>query len=211
MIKKLVGLVFLVGSLVAFSLFGSRVSTDNILALSIQKNFCALHKNKKECRYFHPKEFAFTLHGLWPQPRSRQNCSNRYKRLPKDIWDELKVVMPGAVSGLAKHEWRKHGSCYGKDEKAYFKDAIKLVNEVNNSALKDFFAKNSGQIITKQQLNQAVKKAFGNVARKVQMVCKRGLVTEVRFSLKGRGDKKSLKELLEDAKPLRSGCQRGRI
>jgi len=201
----------LLSTLFGFSLFGERVSTENILALSLQKNFCKLNSYKKECRNFYQREFFFTLHGLWPQPRSKQNCSNSYKRLPKDLWEELKEVMPGAVSGLAKHEWRKHGSCYGKSEEGYFKDAIKLTKEVNRSALRDFFAKNEGRVITRAQLNQAIKKAFGNVARKVQMVCKKGLITELRFSLKGRVDKESISELLKKAKPFRGGCQKGRI
>jgi ribonuclease T2 len=203
--------LLLVTNLFSFSLFGSRVSTDNILAISIQKNFCRFHKQKRECRNFYEKEFNFTLHGLWPQPRSKQNCSNSYKRLPKELWEELKEVMPGAISGLAKHEWRKHGSCYGTDEKRYFKDAIKVTKELNSSPLREFFEKNSGKIITKEALNQAIKKSFGNVARKVKMICKKGFVTELRFSLKGDISKESLKELLKSAKPLRGGCQKGRI
>ena len=203
--------VFLVSSLFSFSLFGIRVSTDNLLALSLQKNFCKLHRYKKECRNYHEKEFNFTLHGLWPQPRSKQNCSNSYKKLPKDLWEELKEVMPGAVSGLAKHEWRKHGSCYGTSQERYFQDAIKLTKELNETPLREFFEKNSGKVVTKEAINQAIKKSFGNVARKVQMICQNGLITELRFSLKGDVQKENLKELLKNAKPLRGGCQKGRI
>jgi len=114
--------------------------------------------------------------------------------------------MPGVKSGLHKHEWRKHGSCYGKDEDGYFKDALKLLDEVNNSSLREFFAKNRGKVITKAQLNQKFKHP-----RKFIMICKKGLITELRFALKGRVDKENLSELLKKAKPLRGGCQRGRI
>ena len=209
--SSILAVFVLLSTLFGFSLFGSKVSTENILAVSLQENFCKLNKYKRECRNFKQRDFFFTLHGLWPQPRNKQNCSNKIKRIDQSIWEELKIKMPGIKSGLHKHEWRKHGSCYGKDENGYFADALKLLDEVNRSYLREFFAKNKGRVITKTQLNQAVKKAFGNVARKVQMVCKKGLITELRFSLKGRVDKHSLNELLKDAKPLRGGCQRGRI
>ena len=212
--RKIIGLVLVVLGAFGFSLFGHRVSTKNILAVSWQKSFCVTHKNKKECRSLDKKDFAwenFTIHGLWPQPRSKQNCSNRYERLDSDIWKILKKKMPGVASGLAKHEWRKHGSCYGKSEEEYFKDAMKLLDEVNDSKIKDFFVKNQGKVITKEQLNMVLKESFGNVARKVQMVCKRGFVTELRFSLDGNVKKSSLKKLLSFGKPLRGGCQRGKI
>jgi len=219
--NSLTFLLLFVSSLFSFSLFGTNeptntnASTENILAVSLQKNFCKLHKYKKECRNYrrdyYEKEFNFTLHGLWPQPRSKQYCSNSYKRLPRDLWEELKEVMPGAISGLAKHEWRKHGSCYGTSQERYFQDAIKLTNELNETPLREFFEKNSGEVVTKEAINQAIKKSFGNVARKVQMICQNGLITELRFSLKGDVQKENLKELLKNAKPLRGGCQKGRI
>ena len=212
--KKVVGLVVLVLSMYGFSLFGSKVSSENLLAISWQKSFCATHKNKKECRKLDKRDFAwenFTLHGLWPQPRSRQNCSNRYERLDGKLWSTLKIKMPGVISGLAKHEWRKHGSCYGKSESEYFKDAIKLLDQVNSSKLREFFVKNQGKLITKNQLNQVIKGSFGEASRKVQMVCSRGLVTELRFSIKGDVSKSSLEKLLLQGKPLKGGCQRGKL
>ena len=225
MIKKLLASILIIGTLFGFSLFdffqkkpenqtNTNISLENILAVSWEKNFCDLNRYKKECKTLNPTHYAwnhFVLHGLWPQPRSKQNCSYKFERLPKDLWEELKIYMPGVVSGLAKHEWIKHGSCYGKSEEEYFKDAIKLLKQVNYSAIRDFFIAYEGEVITKQMLNQAIKKSFGNVTRKIQMICQKGKIVELRFSLKGDPAKKSLMELLKDAKPLRGGCQRGRI
>lgn len=208
-IKKIVGLVLIVSGLFGFSLFKSGVSHDNLLSVSIQQNFCRFHEHKKECKLLYKNEFAknnFTLHGLWPQPRSKQNCSNKFERLDSDLWRELKVKMPGVVSGLARHEWRKHGSCYGKSESKYFKDSLKLLDEVNKSKLKDFIFSHVGKVVTKQQINRVLK-----YPRKVQLVCKRGYITEIRFSLKGDVSRNSLEELQKDAKPLLGGCQRGKI
>ncbi len=119
--------------------------------------------------------------------------------------------MPSVLSGLHKHEWKKHGSCYGKSERNYFTDAMSLLKQVNNSKIRDFFVTNRGRVITKKNLNMAIKKSFGNTARKVQMICKKGLIIELRFSLKGDPEKDNISTLLKNAKPLIGGCQRGRI
>jgi ribonuclease T2 len=68
------------------------------------------------------------LHGLWPQPRSQAYCGvderaveqdkrRRWRDLPwerldDDLWNRLQQAMPGTRSGLHKHEWIKHGTCY---------------------------------------------------------------------------------------------------
>ena len=208
-IRRIISIAILVSGLFGFSFFKSKVSTENLFSVSIQQNFCRFHEAKKECRTLYKNDFAknnFTIHGLWPQPRSKQNCSNRYERLDGVLWSELKEKMPGVVSGLAKHEWRKHGSCYGKSEKEYFQDSLKLLGEVNKSKLRDFVFSNRGKVITKQQLNQIVK-----YPRKVQLVCKGGYITEIRFSIKGDISKSSLEELQKGAKTLHGGCQRGKI
>ena len=208
-IRRIISIAVLVSGLFGFSFFKSKVSTENLFSVSIQQNFCRFHKNKKECRTLYKNDFVknnFTLHGLWPQPRSKQNCSNRYERLDGVLWSELKEKMPGVVSGLAKHEWRKHGSCYGKSERKYFQDSLKLLGGVNKSKLRDFIFSNRGKVITKQQLNQVVK-----YPRKVQLVCKGGYITEIRFSIKGDVSKSSLEELQKGAKTLHGGCKRGKI
>jgi len=197
-----------------FSFFSPKTSSENLLAVSWQENFCKQHSYKRECKRFRKSDFGwnnFVLHGLWPEPRSKQNCSNKYKRIDNDVFRQLRIVMPSVASGLQKHEWRKHGSCYGKSEKNYFMDAMFLLKQVNNSKIRAFFIANRGRVITKQSLNMAIKKSFGNATRKVQMICRKGLITELRFSLKGKVGKNNLPTLLKNAKPLIGGCQKGRI
>ena len=197
-----------------FSYFSSNVSSENLLAISWQENFCKLNSYKRECKRFRKNDFGwnnFVLHGLWPQPRSKHNCSNKYKRLDNDVFRQLKIAMPSVASGLQKHEWRKHGSCYGKSERNYFMDAMSLLKQINKSKIRDFFIANRGRVITKKSLNMAIKKSFGNVTRKVRMICVKGLITELRFSLKGEVSKNNLPALLKNAQALIGGCQKGRI
>jgi len=216
-IAKIAILTLLTVNLFSFSFLSQhmpQISKENVLALSWQENFCKLNSYKRECKRFRKNDFGwnhFVLHGLWPQPRSKHDCSKKFRPLSDKFFRNLKIAMPSAVSGLHKHEWRKHGSCYGKNETAYFNDAIILLNQVNNSYVRDFFVRNRGKVITKKSLNMAIKKSFGNATRKIQMICKKGLITEIRFSLKGdaRGDK--ISKLLKNSKPFRGGCQRGKI
>ncbi len=197
--------------------FTSQISTDNLLALSWQNAFCQTHQRKRECRNVKPSHYSashFTLHGLWPQPRSKQNCRGKRKVfLDKELYHELVEVMPAAKSGLQNHEWKKHGTCYGKDQKGYFKDAIYLTKKINNSEVRQLFSKNIGKTITKEQLIRAFDKAFGKGAgRKVKMMCSKGLITELQINLKGKiNDGVSISSLLKGARKANGGCKRGKV
>ncbi len=197
------------------STVSQKVSIDNLLALSWQNAYCQTHRKKRECRNVKPSHYSasnFTLHGLWPQPRSRQNCKGKRKVfLQKDLYKELLEVMPAAKSGLQHHEWKKHGTCYGKDQQEYFIDSISLVKKINNSPVRDLFAENIGKKVTKERLNRAFDKAFGKGSgRKVKMICKNGLITEIWINLKGEITPKSdIKTLLKNAKRAVGGCKSG--
>ena len=195
----------------------SKVSTDNLLAISWQNAFCQTHQNKRECRNVKPSAYSatrFTLHGLWPQPRSKVDCrGSRKVRLEKKLYQELLEVMPAAKSGLQNHEWKKHGTCYGKSADDYFEDSIALVKQVNASAVRDLFAKNIGKIITKKSLMMAFDKAYGKGSgRKVKMMCSKGLITELQINLGGEINPKTpLDTLLKKARNAKGGCNRGKV
>ncbi|MGC9351115.1 MAG: ribonuclease T2 family protein, partial [Sulfurovum sp.] len=141
---------------------GKAKSEDTILALSWHNAYCETHRHKRECRRTllasgkgKYRERHFVLHGLWPQPRSRTYCDvdrelvqldkhGQWQYLPCLVMDEeverrLEKVMPGYASGLHKHEWIKHGSCYGTDTAEYFEDAVRLTEQLNNSKVGNFF------------------------------------------------------------------------
>ena len=218
----LLGLLLLVVSL--YGKFGfqesqsfAKVSTDNLLAISWQNAFCETHKKKRECRQLEKSSYAashFTLHGLWPQPRSKVNCHGPKKvKLPKALYKELAEVMPAVKSGLQNHEWKKHGTCYGKSPSEYFEDAISLLKQINTSQVREFFARNVGKRVSVEQVRRAFDKSFGKGSgRKVKMVCKNGLITELWINLKGKiTPKTDIKELLKGAKNVHGGCKRGVI
>jgi len=208
----------------------SKVATNNLLALSWHNAFCQTHQYKKECkRKIFGKSHSddrFVLHGLWPQPRDNQYCRveqkyktmDRYKHwdklpslgLSRDIKAKLTEVMPGVGSNLHKHEWFKHGTCYGKDAIGYFEDAIKYVDSINHSRLGVFFATHTGKKVSLNQIRKMIDSDFGKGAgNAVEMRCNNGMITEFWFHLKGKGD--TLKELLQTNRPFRSSCRSGFI
>jgi hypothetical protein len=104
---------------------------EHVLAVSWQPAFCETRPRLPECRSQTADRFDasnFALHGLWPQPRSQAYCGvdertvaqdkrRRWRDLPwerldDDLWSRLRQAMPGTRSGLHKHEWIKHGTCY---------------------------------------------------------------------------------------------------
>jgi len=195
----------------------SDISTDNLLAISWQNAFCQTHQNKRECRNVKPSAYIashFTLHGLWPQPRNRVDCrGSRKVFLEKKLYQELLEVMPAAKSGLHKHEWKKHGTCYGKSQDNYFADSIAMLKQVNRSAVQKLFAKNIGKTLSSKQVMQAFDKAFGKGAgRKVKMMCHKGLITELQINLSGEINPKSpLDKLLKKARNAKGGCKNGKV
>lgn len=192
-----------------------------ILAVSWQPSFCETHPSKIECKSQTKGRFdasSFTLHGLWPQPRTNVYCNVDKKSISNDKskrWSKLSVlaltdqtrsslnrVMPGSQSNLHRHEWVKHGTCYSKLPEDYYHDSIQLINDLNGSKVRDLFAKNIGQEITSTQISQAFNESFGNgTSNKIKISCKkdgrRQLITEITIGLQAPSDSGTL--VLKDA------------
>jgi ribonuclease T2 len=163
---------------------------------------------------------------LWPQPRSNVYCNvsrkeieldkrKQWKRLPSlklksEVKEALSKMMPGFASGLHKHEWIKHGTCYGTDANKYYADAISFVCQVNDSALGKFFTQNIGKRISLREVQTLADKSFGRGSgKRITLQCKGGLVTELWLNL-GSGSQ-DLATLLQRGKPHYSRCKGGRI
>jgi len=168
----------------------------------------------------------FVLHGLWPQPRNNQYCNVSKREIGKDknkqwnrlndldlnttVRKELSNLMPGYSSNLHKHEWVKHGTCYGTDANSYYYNAMALLTQVNESALQKFFQLNIGKQVRLKEIRKVVDKAFGKgTGEHVTMNCKKGLITELWFHIGNDGS--DLKTLLLKGDTPKSRCHKGRI
>jgi ribonuclease T2 len=204
-----------------------------LLALSWQPSFCESHQRKSECNTLTSSRFDarhLVLHGLWPQPRHNAYCGvsvkdksiDRKKRwdllqpltLSATVKKELQTVMPAYASNLQRHEWIKHGTCYGKNANDYYADALSLTREINNSAISALLREHIGKKITSQKIRQRFDSVFGaGSGKKVNLRCDRkGNIAELWINLKG--DTKgqfSLKTLLPHAANAKSSCKSGLV
>ncbi len=93
-----------------------------VMALSWSPTFCAENadRNREQCGA--NRNYAFVVHGLWPQ-HDRGGwpdfCGgDRPGRVPDNIVDDIIDIMPSR--GLIGHQWKKHGTCAGLDVDGYF-------------------------------------------------------------------------------------------
>lgn len=93
-----------------------------MLSLSWSPSYCAIEgadANRQQCGA--EPAHGFVVHGLWPQNESGwpEFCpldeADRF--VPDDLGRDYLDIMPSM--GLIGHQWRKHGSCSGLDQRGY--------------------------------------------------------------------------------------------
>ena len=155
-----------------------------VLALSWSPSYCASKggdADPQQCSVSRP--FGFTVHGLWPQYErgSPQDCAiGEGQSIDRDILRDIKPVLPS--SGLARHEWRKHGTCSGLSQRAYFDTMLQAVRLVR---IPDPFKQVSSSIgIAPSRVETAFLQANpGMNAKGFAAICDRRYLTEVRICL----------------------------
>ena len=203
-----------------------------VFALTWQPAFCEIHRRKPECRDQTPRRpdaSRFSLHGLWPQPRDNAYCGvgARSRQLDqRGDWsalpaldlspatrERLDAVMPGTRSGLDRHEWFTHGTCYGTDADTYFSQAMALAEQINDSPIRALFADNRGRHLSSNEVRAAFDAAFGRgIGERVRLICTEGMISELRLSLKGQiGADSPIGPLMQAAPTLSPRCRGGRV
>jgi ribonuclease T2 len=218
------------------SLAMAQERTQYVLAISWQPAFCETRPNRPECESQTQDRFDagnFTLHGLWPQPRSRDYCGVDAETVEQDEngdWDllpepelsaalreQLEAVMPGTQSALDRHEWIKHGTCYQADAEEYFQDSVDMLQAINASAVRDLFASAIGEELTQDAVRAAFDDAFGKGAgERVRLACiednGRRLINELTIGLTGEiAGPDSFAPRIMDARPTEGGCTGGLV
>ncbi len=202
-----------------------------VLAASWQPAYCELRPRRPECRGQTPERAdarQFSLHGLWPQPIGRAYCgvgkaereaseSGDWQHLPDPALSPatraaLEQRMPGAISELERHEWIKHGTCYGTDADTYFHQSLALLDQLNGSEVRRLFETNLGKRLRVEEVRAAFDRVFGpGSGERVRMECDHtGQITELRIGLKGRiADGSALGDLIRAAPTRTAGCRGG--
>ncbi|NKX43273.1 ribonuclease T2 family protein [Roseicyclus persicicus] len=93
-----------------------------VLSLSWTPSWCALEgddRGSPQCDQ--GQGYGFTLHGLWPQYEDGwPSFCPTSERPPSRAQTGAMVDIMGS-SGLAWHQWRKHGSCTGLSAEDYYR------------------------------------------------------------------------------------------
>jgi ribonuclease T2 len=208
--------------------------TRFILAASWQPAFCETNHRKAECASQTKDRFDatnFSLHGLWPMRENYCGVSEDLRAADKGgSWHELPALtlsdaskaaldkaMPGTQSGLERHEWLKHGTCARMSADDYFSTAVRLVGELNGSAVRDLFASRIGKTLTSQEIKTAFDKSFGpGAGDRVKMSCRRAgqnrVISELTIGLSQDATTEvgaNLGDLIQGAGRTSFGCNEG--
>lgn len=211
-------------------------SRENVLALSWQPAFCEIRARTRECRDLNggglPEAGTqLSIHGLWPQPRGTEYCDvpgdliridedGGWRELPAldlgaDTRARLETAMPGTASALDRHQWIKHGTCYGSGAEEYIADTLRLTEAINASGVRDFIARAVGREVSAAEIRARFDAAFGRGAgERVEFTCAgddgRTLIQEMRIHLSGTiGPETPVADLILAADPVPPGCGRG--
>lgn len=177
-----------------------------VLALSWSPGFCATggaEKGRSQCDS--GAGLGFVVHGLWPQNETGYptECGPAGRTPSRIALDQAKGLFPD--EGLARHSWRKHGTCSGKSPSDYFTDVRKARESVK---LPPAFEKpGNEQRWTPIDLERAF--AAANAGLRPDMmsvVCRRGVFQEIRICLD-----KDLRGFKTCQQVDRSGCRGGEL
>lgn len=92
-----------------------------VMSLSWSANWCALEgdaRNSPQCDA--SADFGWILHGLWPQYERGYpaDCPTTQRAPSRAATSQMADIM--GTSGLAWHQWRKHGVCSGLSSDTYY-------------------------------------------------------------------------------------------
>ncbi|PIB26122.1 ribonuclease T [Amylibacter kogurei] len=155
-----------------------------VLALSWTPSWCEYEGDRRKSPQCDAgREFGFTLHGLWPQYNDGSwpsYCKSSHRPPSKSLTASMGDIM--GTSGLAWHQWNKHGVCSGLSPAQYYELSRRAYESVQRPAI---FSK------IKQTLSlpaSVVEDAFQETNaqlddNELQLTCKAGRIQEARICL----------------------------
>ena len=107
-----------------------------VLSLSWSPNWCRLEGDARGSPQCDPAEdFGWVLHGLWPQFERGwpSDCATTARNPSRAETAAMSDIM--GTSGLAWHQWRKHGRCSGLSASAYFEASRRAYDAITRPAV----------------------------------------------------------------------------
>lgn len=154
-----------------------------VLALSWTPNWCAEEGDSRQddrCRT--EAGLGWGLHGLWPQ---YERGWPQYCRTPERDPTRAETAAMGRFmgsSGLAWHQWNKHGRCSGLSAQAYFLASARALGKVR---LPEIFGKLDTSVrLPAKVVEDAFLEANPGLTRDmVTVTCKNRAIQDVRVCL----------------------------
>ncbi len=172
-----------------------------VLSLSWSPSFCATRgsgRSSAQCET--GAGLGFVVHGLWPQFESGfpQDCGGDTN--PSQIaMAAARGVYPDL--GLARYEWRKHGTCTGRSPADYFGDVRRARGLV--TVPPELASASADQTLSPADIQRAFVSANPRLRPGMMAVgCQSGLMQEVRFCIS-----KDLREFRACPQVVRGSCR----
>lgn len=152
------------------------------MTLSWSPGFCDLgggYRSPEQCA---PGSGAgFVVHGLWPNNRAGANPENCGARIPSEVEvSTARGVYP--TTGLARYEYRKHGSCTGLSARDYFATVRYVRDNLTVPAM--FRNPAERRRLSPSDIQRAFMDANANLKpTNMAVTCVRGQLTDVRICL----------------------------
>lgn len=127
--------------------------------------------------------YGFTLHGLWPQYEGGgwpADCPSGFA--PPTGTEAVAMVDIMGSAGLARHEWRTHGTCTGLSPQDYFATSRQAYDAVIRP--RSLRQRGGGDHINPSEIEAAFVAAnSGMTPDQITVTCKAGRIQEVRICL----------------------------
>lgn len=154
-----------------------------VMALSWSANWCAYEGDDRDSPQCDPEhEHGWILHGLWPQYERGfpADCSTSFRPPSRGQTNDMADIM--GTSGLAWHQWNKHGVCSGLDSADYYDLSREAYSRVNRPQA---FRKLTDPVTLPASL---IEEAFVQAnpslePRQITVTCRQGYIQEARICL----------------------------
>lgn len=154
-----------------------------VLALSWSPNWCAVEGDAKGSDQCDPRhDHGWILHGLWPQFHRGWPSYCRTAEAPPSRRQTTEMADIMGTSGLAWHQWKKHGTCSGLSANDYFALSRQAYDQINRPQI---FRKLTQEITLPASLiEQAFLKENETLAPDtLTITCRDGHIQEARICL----------------------------
>ena len=177
-----------------------------VIALSWSPGFCDAGGSARGREQCAPgRERGFVVHGLWPQYERGYPtfCEPGGRSLPRAALENAPALFPDEE--LARHQWRKHGTCAGGSPTEYFRavqrarDLVRIPERLERPG--------TGSKVLPHEIERAFSEANPGLRTEMMAVeCGRRIFQEIRICLT-----QDLRGFRACPEVDRGGCRAGEI